>query len=71
MCCLNVMGSVSSALRICSGIAPNNTLLFSISGIKFNGKFTSLDSQSANGFFPSMEAIKRSSSPLQIPSIGK
>lgn len=57
--------------RTFSGILLNNTLFSSIVGIRFRGKFMSLESQGVNGFFPSMETIKRSSNPKQIPSIGK
>jgi len=48
----------------------NNTLFSSIVGIRFRGKFISLESQLARGFFPSMDAMRRSSNPRQIPRIG-
>jgi len=49
----------------------NNTLFSSIVGISFSGKFTLLELQRIRGFFPPMDAIKRSSNPRQIPTIGK
>jgi len=66
-----VTGSVSNMFRISFGIVLNNTLLSSIVGIKFSGKFTLFELQRIRGFFPPMDEIKRSSNPRQIPSIGK
>ncbi|KAE9535927.1 hypothetical protein AGLY_007828, partial [Aphis glycines] len=63
-----VTGSVSSIFRTSFGIVLNNTLFSSIDGIRFRGKFMLLESQCVRGFFPSMDAIRRSSNPRQIPS---
>jgi len=57
--------------RTSIGIVLNNTLLSSIVGIRFRGKFTLLELQRVRGFIPSMDEIRRSSNPRQIPSIGK
>lgn len=63
-------GSVSNMFRISFGIVLNNTLFSSIVDIRFSGKLMLLELQRARGFLPPMDAIRRSSNPKQIPSIG-
>lgn len=58
-------------LRIYFGIVLNKTLVSSIFGINFKGKFKFSALHCVKGKFPSIDESKTSSNPKQIPRIGK